>query len=518
MPAATERPATGLARLRVAQVLGFATLLPLVVVGVALVLGIIALSHQSSVRDELVDRVQPAALEAQSLETGLVNQETGVRGYELAAMPGFLAPYHLGREQEKQALVRLLRSPVVGTRGALARVVTSVTRWQRRVALPAIANVKPGHPHATATVDAELGKHLFDDVRKSLAVLQLDIARRQSHVKSELDSAARTSVITLIAIAVALVASVVATALTLRRTVTKPLAELTESSKVVAEGELSHALLVEGPREIAQLGRDVEAMRERLVRELEASQAARAQLGATAAELERSNAELEQFAYVASHDLQEPLRKVTSFCQMLQDRYGGQLDERADQYIEFAVDGARRMQQLINDLLAFSRVGRVHRPHELVDLNALAGSALTDLGEAVAAAQAEVVIDDLPSLSVEAPLMRIVFQNLIGNAIKFHDESAPQIRIAATRREDDWLFECTDNGIGIEPEYAERVFVIFQRLHARDRYEGTGIGLAMCRKIVEYHGGEIWLDTAYTGGARFWFTLPSDEHSDTMVA
>lgn len=518
MPAETERPQSGLARLRVAQVLGFATLLPLVVVGVAIVVGIIALAHQSSVRDELVNRVQPAALAAQSLDTGLVNQETGVRGYELAAIPSFLQPYRLGRRQEQQALAKLQRSRVVGAQATLVEVGASITMWQRRVASPAIAGVTVGHPRTTATVDAELGKRLFDQVRRSIAALQLDIAQRQSHVKSELDGAARTSVITLIAIAIALLASVIVVALTLRRTVTRPLDELTGSSRVVAGGELSHSLLVDGPLEIAQLGRDVEAMRERLVRELEASQAAREQLSATAAELERSNAELEQFAYVASHDLQEPLRKVTSFCQMLQDRYGGQLDERADQYIAFAVDGATRMQQLINDLLAFSRVGRVRHPHELVDLNALAGAALADLDEAVAAADANVVIDHLPSLSVEAPLIRSVFANLIANAIKFRGEASPEIRITARLREQDWLFECTDNGIGIEPQYADRVFVIFQRLHARDRYGGTGIGLAMCRKIIEYHGGEIWLDTAYTGGARILFTLPLDDHSDTIGA
>jgi signal transduction histidine kinase len=518
MPAPTEPRATGLARLRVAQVLGFATLLPLVVVGVAIAVGIVALTHQSSVRDELVNRVQPAAIAVQSLETGLVNQETGVRGYELAAMPSFLAPYHLGRRQERQALAELRRSSVIGSRGALAQATGRIDDWQRQASSPAIAGVTPGHPHATATVDAVLGKRLFDRVRRSLAVLQRDIDSRAVTVKRDLDSAARTSVITFIAIGVALLVSVFAAALTLRRTVTKPLEELTGSSRVVAGGELSKSLLVAGPLEIAQLGRDVDAMRQRLVRELEASHAAQAQLGETASELVRSNAELEQFAYVASHDLQEPLRKVTSFCQMLQDRYGGQLDERADQYIEFAVDGAKRMQQLINDLLAFSRVGRVTQPRELVDLNAVAQAALDDLDEALAAAHAQVVVDDLPRLSVQAPLIRVVFQNLIGNAIKFHGDSAPEVRITATEREDDWLFACADNGIGIEPEYAERIFVIFQRLHTRDRYEGTGIGLAMCRKIVEYHGGRIWLDTEYTGGTRIWFTLPAQEHSDTMVA
>jgi light-regulated signal transduction histidine kinase (bacteriophytochrome) len=244
-------------------------------------------------------------------------------------------------------------------------------------------------------------------------------------------------------------------------------------------------------------------MRIRLVYELRASRDAHDQLAATATELERSNSELEQFAYVASHDLQEPLRKVTSFCQMLQDRYGGQLDERADQYIDFAVDGARRMQQLINDLLAFSRVGR--DPH------------LADLGEAVGETGAEIVIGELPRLSVEPPLIRTVFQNLIGNALRFRGERSPVVRIEAERRDDDWLFTCTDNGIGIEPEYAERIFVIFQRLHPRDRYEGTGIGLAMCRKIIEYHGGGIWLDREYSGGARIRFTLPA-EPSDTITA
>ena len=283
MPAEPERTATRVARLRVAQVLGFATLLPLVVVGVAVVIGIIALAHQSSVRDELVNRVQPAALEAQSLETGLVNQETGVRGYELAAIPSFLAPYRLGREQERAAFTQLHRLSVVGTQAALARVMASIDAWHGRVAFPAIASVSPGHPHATSRVDAVAGKRLFDRLRASLAALQRDINARATTVKDELDSAARTSVITLIAIAIALLVSVIVAALTLRRTVTKPLEGLTESSNVVAEGELSHPLLVDGPLEIAQLGRDVDAMRERLVRELEGSQAAQAQLGATAA-------------------------------------------------------------------------------------------------------------------------------------------------------------------------------------------------------------------------------------------
>ncbi len=516
-PATPATNPSGLARLRVAQLLGAVTVVPLVVVLVAIVVGLVTLANQSSVRDELTDRVQPANVAALALETAMVNQETGVRGYELSALTSFLQPYRSGRLQERAALTQLQRSAVTGSQAALTEAMARIEAWQRQVALPAIARIRPGHPRQTATVDALAGKRSFDAVRASLATLQRDITARAAHVKNELSDAARTSVITFLAIGVALLLSVIAAALTLRRTVSRPLERLTDASRAVAEGELSHSVVVDGPLEIAQTSADVDAMRIRLVQELGASREAHAQLAATATELERSNSELEQFAYVASHDLQEPLRKVTSFCQMLQDRYGGQLDERADQYIDFAVDGARRMQQLINDLLAFSRVGRLVHPEELVDLNAVASAAVADLGEAVTEAGAEIVIGELPQLSVEPPLMRTVFQNLIGNAIKFHGDPPPEVRIEAERRDDDWLFRCTDNGIGIEPEYAERIFVLFQRLHPRDRYEGTGIGLAMCRKIIEYHGGSIWLDRDYSDGTRISFTLPAGP-SDRIAA
>jgi light-regulated signal transduction histidine kinase (bacteriophytochrome) len=218
---------------------------------------------------------------------------------------------------------------------------------------------------------------------------------------------------------------------------------------------------------------------------------------------------------VASHDLQEPLRKVASFCQLLQQRYGGQLDERADQYIGFAVDGARRMQALINDLLAFSRVGRADRPHAPVDCNALLERARDDLSAAIEASGAAVEAGPLPTVEGDASLLRLVFQNLLGNAIKFRGEAPPRVRVDATREDGEWRFSVADNGIGIDPEYAERIFIIFQRLHPRSSYEGTGIGLAMCRKIVEYHGGRMWLDTANgDAGSRFCFTLPAGDAAE----
>jgi light-regulated signal transduction histidine kinase (bacteriophytochrome) len=314
----------------------------------------------------------------------------------------------------------------------------------------------------------------------------------------------------LIAIGVALLVSVIAAALALRRTVTKPVEELTGSSREVAGGELSRSLLIDGPLEIAELGRDVDAMRQRLVRELEASHAAQVQLGETASDLVRSNAELEQFAYVASHDLQEPLRKVTSFCQLLHDRYGGQLDERADQYIEFAVDGAKRMQTLINDLLAFSRVGRLHQEYTEVELERVLAAAADSLSVAVGESGAVVTHDPLPTVVGNATQLGVLFQNLLANAVKFRSpERPPRIHVEAVRDGDSWSFAVRDNGIGIEPEYAERVFVIFQRLHTRDAYPGNGIGLAMCKKIVEFHGGVIAVDPDYTGGTRVSFTLPA---------
>jgi len=251
-------------------------------------------------------------------------------------------------------------------------------------------------------------------------------------------------------------------------------------------------------------------MRRQILAELSALRAASDRLDQQAQELERSNAELEQFAYVASHDLQEPLRKVASFTQLLERRYKGQLDGRADQYISFAVDGAKRMQGLINDLLAFSRVGRLPQEHVDVDAGDLVAQALGNLSLVIEETGTEVTVDELPRVYGDVSLLTGVFQNLISNAVKFRGDGPARIHVGVRDARDQCEFSVTDNGIGIEPEYAERIFVIFQRLHSKDAYPGTGIGLALCLKIVEYHGGRIWLDTDATGtaGTTFRFTLP----------
>ena len=200
---------------------------------------------------------------------------------------------------------------------------------------------------------------------------------------------------------------------------------------------------------------------------------------------------------------------MTSFCQLLQKRYTGQLDDRADQYIEFAVDGAKRMQQLINDLLAFSRVGRTTGDFVDVPLDDALTEAVNRLSGAIEDASAQVSADPLPVVRGDPSLLTQVFQNLIGNAVKFRGTQPPRIHIAVRQDEEFWEFACTDNGIGIAPEYADKVFVIFQRLHPREEYSGTGIGLALVKKILEFHDGHIWLDTSASGpGTTLRFTLP----------
>jgi PAS domain S-box-containing protein len=233
-------------------------------------------------------------------------------------------------------------------------------------------------------------------------------------------------------------------------------------------------------------------------------------LKAAAADLARSNAELEQFAYVASHDLQEPLRMVASYTQLLARRYQGKLDQDADEFIGFAVDGARRMQDLINDLLAYSRVGTRPLQLESVDISDLVAQVIADLAGAIGDAGATVTHASLPTLRADPTQLRQLFQNLIGNAIKFRGERPPEVQVSAQPSHAGWVFCVRDNGIGIEPQYLERIFVLFQRLHTRAEYPGTGIGLAICKKIVERHGGRLWVESQPGQGTTFWFRLPQE--------
>lgn len=235
-------------------------------------------------------------------------------------------------------------------------------------------------------------------------------------------------------------------------------------------------------------------------------------------ELARSNAELEQFAYVASHDLQEPLRMVANYTQLFAEQYRGKLDEQAEKYIHYAVDGATRMQAMIQDLLAFSRVGRAESGFQEIDLNAALKLALENLQPAIKESGAVVKCDSLPMLKAHRIQMVQLFQNLIGNAIKFRGNQPPLIQIGAEQKNGEWIFSAKDNGIGIAVEYSEIIFAIFQRLHTRSEYPGNGIGLAICKKIIERHGGRIWVESKEGQGSTFKFTLAAGTEESARTA
>ncbi|MCW2998715.1 MAG: multi-sensor signal transduction histidine kinase [Solirubrobacterales bacterium] len=484
--------------------------LVIAVLGLLLVVGVYAGARASmslaDARERLVLRIDPALLSALDLQNAYLNQETGVRGFVLAGDARFRAPFDRGRVAERRAAARLrglmAQDPSLATaKRNLADVTVLGRRWQEGFAIPAIDARRTKSRDDDVNVGA--GRVRFDRVRRGLAVLQQELAGARRHARMQLDTDARSLNRVLALVAVLLAAGGLAAALFIRRAITLPLADLADEVRRVADGDYQRAIEARGPQDVVALGQDVDTMRARILQELTAVQAVQQ-------DLERSNAELEQFAYVASHDLQEPLRKVASFTQMLQRRYEGQLDEKADQYIFFAVDGAKRMQELINDLLAFSRVGRVTRERRAVPLQDIIDRALTDLSGAIEASGAEVQVHGTPPTVVVDPgLMALVFQNLVGNAVKFSgDGAAPRVRIDVTESAGVCEVAIHDDGIGIDDEYADRIFVIFQRLHPKERYGGTGIGLAMCRKIVEYHGGRIWLDTEDDEpGTTFRFTL-----------
>ena len=507
-----RRPATAdsAERWPLSRIIGVALLVLLLFSVAAMVAGGIALLSLHDNRQRVLNVLDPAALQVQRLDTSLVDQETGVRGYALSGQRDFLAPYTTGVAEEKdatKALQAVISQLPGGAAADLQSVIAQADFWRTRYAQPTINQVaRSGKP--VVSPDILTGKADFDALRGKIATLQAEISAARASAVAALNDSATVLDAVFIAVAAGLAAIVVLLALGLQATAIRPLHRLAAEARRVADGDFTHEVTLTGPREVTNLAADVNRMRERILQELAATRDANTVLQAHTQELERSNSELEQFAYIASHDLQEPLRKVASFTQLLQRRYAGQLDARADQYIEFAVDGAKRMQALINDLLQYSRVGRSAREPALVSSEAAMAQARNNLTAAMEETGATVETGHLPLVLAELTLLTAVFQNLLSNALKFSGGKPPRIVITTSRDEPFWLFSFTDKGIGIEPEYAERIFVIFQRLHERTAYPGTGIGLAMTRKIIEYFGGRIWLDTAYTGGSRFLFTLP----------
>ncbi len=477
----------------------------------------ITANHNSRQLSVLLNQIGPLRTDTQQLQTQMLDQETGIRGYAIESSQAALQPYTDGVTQQ-EALVKELRGLVADrpkVQADLATAESAIAAWQANVAQPVIDAVQAGdHAAALALIDPD-SRGQFDTVRQSLDTMTNDVTALRDSGVSDVQRTSHAIVWTLIASGIVIVIAGFILALLLRLMVRNPVARLAERVRQVAAGDYNQTVDVAGPPEVASLGADVEEMRHRIVADLRVVQAANdaveranAQLESQAVDLQRSNQDLEQFAYVASHDLQEPLRKVASFCQLLQRRYAGQLDERADQYISFAVDGAHRMQRLINDLLKFSRIGRVTSDFTDVNLGAVVAAAAEANDDALARADGAVEAVDLPTIRGDEGLLVGLFVNLINNSIKFHRVDTPvRIRVTAVEHDDEWQITFRDNGIGIDPEYADKVFVIFQRLHARDAYPGTGIGLAVAKRIVEYHGGRIWVDTSVDEGAAICFTV-----------
>jgi signal transduction histidine kinase len=501
-----------------------------VTVGVALVLSLIAIAAAGAAtvnRDKVthyVEHVGPVRSNSQRLLGVAVGQQNSLRQYVGSGDERSLQEYRQFVTEEA-TLVRntdgwLAREPAL--RDQLHAIRDLLGSWRSEVADPLIATTqREGPDPARATADVA-ARDRMAAITAAIGRFQGDVTVTRDRLRSEINETQTTLIWLLVAVAVIVLLAGVVLSLLLHRLVIRPVLALAAEVRQVAKGDYTHEIDTQGPLEMERLARDVDGMRAQIASDLDEVTLARRTveemnrtLEQRTEELTRSNRDLEQFAYVASHDLQEPLRKVASFCQLLQRRYGGQLDERADQYIYFAVDGAQRMQRLINDLLAFSRIGRVTTGFGDVDLDKV----VDELKGERAPVHGEVTRDDLPVVRGEEPLLTALLGNLIGNSLKFRRKDVPpRVHVSAERKGDDWEISVADNGIGIEPEFADKVFVIFQRLHGKEAYAGTGIGLAIVKKIVEYHGGRVWVDTTEREGTLIRFTLPVVESSSRTPA
>lgn len=472
-------------------------------------------------RTRVFDTIGPARIAAQQLRTSMVDQETGIRGYVITRDDRLLQPYTKGRATQADMEAEIRRA-VSGdpaeddVDAALDRVQRAMDDWRDSVADP-LLDGPADQPDLDATFIRSTA--VFDEVRAELDALEGVLQSEREIARTNLEDTTSRLVVSVGATILLFGAVALGGSWILRRRVVAPVDQVVRAADAVAGGNLDVPIeIVEGPAEIELLAQRVSDMRNRIVEELAVVEASRVELARRAEELARSNADLEQFAYVASHDLQEPLRKVASFCQLLEQRYGDELDERGRSYIEFAVDGAKRMQALIADLLEFSRMGRSTQAFVDCDFDALARDAIA--AAAAPLVGATVTVDPLPTVPGDPMLYRALLDNLIGNAIKYRaGDEPPVIALSAELDGDHWVFTCSDHGIGIEPQYRERVFAVFQRLHGRSEFEGTGIGLALCKRIVEFSGGRIWIDDPVDGvGTTVRWTLPTERREDPAAA
>jgi signal transduction histidine kinase len=493
--------------------------------GAAILLSLIAVTAAltaASTRADtvhLTERVSPAFAASDRLLALALAQQTGATQYTASGLDYYKTLYPRALEQEK-----LLATDVekwLKDEPALLSQFQQIRRdldsWRAELAEPLIAAVAASGPDPARGAVPEAAQTRFTAILQEISRFKTNVTAVRDELRDKVQGQSSLLVWLLFSAAIVVVVTGALLGLLLSRLVTRPVVALATEVRQVAKGDYDHEISGGGPPELARLARDVNAMRQQIAADLTEVRTARSKieeanqlLEQQTEELTRSNRDLEQFAYVASHDLQEPLRKVASFCQLLQRRYAGQLDERADQYIYFAVDGAQRMQRLINDLLAFSRIGRMTTGFVDVDLNRV----VDDIIGQREPTSGKITRGDLPVVQGEEPLLAALLTNLIGNSVKFRKPDVPiKVHVEAAHDGEEWELSVRDNGIGIGAEFVDKVFVIFQRLHSKEAYPGTGIGLAICKKIVEYHGGRIWVDTSYEDGTLIRFTLPARQQA-----
>ncbi len=432
------------------------------------------------------------------LKIALLNIETGYRGYALSGNNRFLEPYRLGLRDSSKALERLkalktFPQPVA----TLERAVVAYQAW----VAANLETVKSGQslPSDLQQVLLERGKERFDELRVNFESLNASALQGFTATRQEITGGIGWLASLPWAVFALIAVGALALRLALRRLILDPIRQLERAAQVLADGDGSIRLPVKSFDEMGKLSATFNQTAETL--------------STRTTELQRSNRDLEQFAYVASHDLQEPLRMVSSYTQLLGKRYAGKLDERADTYIHYATDGANRMQALIQDLLKYSRAGTRQAPLVAISATDVVSDVLRSFELTIQDGGSSVTVTELPEVLADRVQLSQIFQNLIGNALKFRREGvAHRVTISAAPDGDSpetamWRFTVRDNGIGINAEYFERIFVIFQRLNTRESFAGSGIGLAICQRLVERHGGKIWLESTLGEGTAFHFTL-----------
>ena len=479
-------------------------LLPIVLVTASL--GGIATSVRQ--KTDVAAQYRNTAFAVYDLKIAMLNIETGYRGYALSGNSNFLEPYRLGLNDAESALQRLKELNIFAAQ--VASLERSVNTYERWVATN-LDQVKSGQslPSDLQQVLLEEGRQRFDDLRVNFESLSEQALSGFKATRLEI-----TNGIGLLAsLPWAAFALIVVGALVvrygLRQLILDPIRKLERAAQALADGDGSIRLQIKSFDEMGKLSETFNQTAETLSKRT--------------AELQRSNRDLEQFAYVASHDLQEPLRMVSSYTQLLGKRYAGKLDDRADMYIHYATDGANRMQVLIHDLLKYSRAGTRQAPLEPTRAADVVSDVLRSFELTISESGSSVTVGDLPEVLADRVQLTQVFQNLIGNALKFRREGIIHSVTISAEPDDSsgdamWRFTVRDNGIGIASEYFERIFVIFQRLHTRESFSGSGIGLAICQRLVERHGGQIWLESAPDEGSAFHFTLRGVPGSDQLTS